>query len=145
MNDIKLQAYNLLIADTELISLLATNEHAYDPDTIPASKANSIVDYLQAGKMIAPFITLRADDISRAGRTHLTNAFLLVRCYNEKDKSFYTINRALSRVQRILDGQRFTVEGYATVEVAWETTRAELQDDGLGMNFREAQFRIQLT
>lgn len=145
MNDIKDQAYQLLAADPELVELLAVNEHPFDPDTIEASKQNSITDYLQAGKMTAPFITLRGDDISLVGRTHLTNAFLLVRCYNEKDKSFYTINKALSRVQRILNGQRFPVEGYSTVEVVWETTRAELQDDGLDMNFREQQFRIQLT
>ncbi len=75
----------------------------------------------------------------------MTNAFLLVRCYNERDKSYYTINKLASQVKQILDGKRFAVEGYATVEVVWETTSAELPDDAYDMNYRQATFRIQLT
>ena len=144
MNDIKAAAWQALINDPTLVQKLADNNDPWNPEA-PTSKVNSVTDVANVGKMVAPFITLNGDAETLAGRTHLTNAFLLVRCYNEKDKSFYTINELVSRVKQLLDGQRFPVEGYATVEVAWETTSAELPDDGVDMNYRELTFRIQLT
>lgn len=143
-NDFKTAAWQLLKADVDLVQQLAENNNPYDP-LATTSKVESIVDYLQGGKMVAPFITLRADNETLVGRTHLTNAFLLVRCYNEKDKSFYTINELVSRVKHLLDGQRFTLEGTPNVETVWETTSAELPDDGYDLNYRELTFRIQLT
>lgn len=144
MNTIKTAAWEILKADTTILETVAENNNPYDPES-PASKENAITDYLQGGKMVAPFITLRGDAETLVGRTHLTNAFLLVRCYNEKDKSFYTINELASRVKQLLDGQRFTLEGTPNVETVWETTSAELPDDGYDMNYRELTFRIQLT
>lgn len=144
MNDIKDQARTILQGDTQLIDMLHENNNPYNKDQ-PASKQESIVDYLNADEMIAPFITLRADQEVLVGRTHLTHAFLLVRCYNERDKTFYTINELVSRVKQLINGQRFTIEGYSTVETVWETTSSELPDDGVGLNYRELQFRIALT
>lgn len=144
MNEFKLAVWQALTGDTTLVNKLAPNNNPYDPQ-IPTAKANAIVDAQNAGKMVAPFLTVRIEAEQLAGRTHLTNAFLLVRCYNERDKSFYTINELASRVKQLLDGQRFPVEGYATVEVRWETTTGELPDDAYDLNFRELTFRIQLT
>lgn len=144
MNDIKTAAWAILKADPEILDKLAENNNPYDPEAA-TSKENAIVDYLQGGKMVAPFITLRGDAETLVGRTHLTNAFLLVRCYNEKDKSFYTINELASRVKRLLDGKRLALEGTPNVETVWETTSAELPDEGYDMNYRELTFRIQLT
>lgn len=144
MNDIKTAAWQILSTDAEILAEIAENNSPYDPG-IKASKVLSITDAQNAGSMVAPFITLAGENEVLAGQTHLTNAFLLVRCYNERDKSFYTINKLASRVKQLLDGQRFPVAGYATVEVVWETTSAELPDDAFDMNYREATFRIQLT
>lgn len=144
MNDIKLRVFQILTADVTLTNMLAPNHPAYN-QTAAKTREASVVEFTQAGSKIAPFITLRLNATTLVGKTHLTNAFLLIRCYNERDKSFYTINEALSRVQRLLDGKRFDINGYNVVETVWETTGAELPDEGLDMNFRESQFRIQLT
>lgn len=144
MNDIKAEVRDILLQDAVLLEKLAVNNNPWNKDAV-ATKKNSIVDHLNVDEMVPVFVTIRSDVIALAGQTHLTNAFLLVRCYNERDKSFYTINEVLSRVQKLLNGKRFPVAGYATVETVWETTSAELPDDGLGLNYREAQFRIQLT
>lgn len=143
MNDIPAGAREILIADETLLAFLAKNVNPYNKAS-EATQARSIVSYLKADEMHPPFITLRGDTETLVGQTHLTNAYLLVRCYNERDKTFYTINEVLSRVKKLLNGQRFTIAGYATVETQWESTGPELPDDGVGLNFREAAFRVQL-
>lgn len=143
MNDIKAEARDILVADATLMAFLPENNDPWNQEA-PASKKASVADYLNVDNLIPPFVTLRNDVTTLVGQTHLTNAYLLVRCYNERDKSFYTINEVLSRVKQLLNGKRFNLAGYATVETVWESTGPELPDDGIGMLYREATFRIQL-
>jgi hypothetical protein len=143
INDIKDGIRNLIIEDGELLEMLAENVPAHDEDG-EKDKANSVLDYLEAVGKVPVFITIRADDETRVGQFDLTNAFVLIRCYNNKDKSFYTINKALDRVRKLLTDQLLPVQGYSTVQLTWETTGSELPDDGLDLIFRESRYRIQL-
>lgn len=143
MNDVKTGAREIIRTDEFIVSRLSKNNNPFNKKT-PATKQESIVDYLSADEMIPPFITLRSDTETLVGLTHLTNAYLLVRCYNSKDKTFFTINEVLSRVKKLLNGRRFAIEGYSTVETVWESTGPELPDDEIGMYFRESVFRVQL-
>lgn len=146
MNGLKLGIYELLAADTLLCDpesgLLALNANPDSPSE-EESRANSIVELRHIDKVKPPFISIALDEDRRTGLVQ-TDAFVLVRCYNNRDKSFYTINKVLSRVRKLLDGQRLREiegEGYASVEILYESTRPELPDEGVNLNFRESQYR----
>lgn len=143
--NLKGAVYNKLIADSTLTGMLAVNPHAIDQNISP-SKLNSIIDAIHVDRMKqAPFISLQGGDINmRAGAMHTADAFIYVRCYNNRDDTFYTINQVQSRVRQLLDGQRFTIEGYASVETVFETERSEQLDEAVNLNFREAQYRSQI-
>lgn len=144
-NQLKDQVRELILEDSEIVALLGANHDPYNKTGAP-SHEHSVIDYINASpEVVAPFITIRAGESVFAGPTTLTNAFILLRCYNEKDKTFYTINEVMSRVRKLLNGHIFTLEGYANVETVWETTSAELPDEGLDLRYREIQFRVQLT
>ena len=146
MNEAKNAIRKILQDDDYLCGdegILAVNRNPEDSDATPDRKF-AIVDFKHLENMKPPFITIKADDETNIGRGPglVLDAFIQVRCYNTRDKTFFDINGVLSRVRALLHETRLDLgDGNASVETRFELTRPELPEEQINLNFRESQYR----
>lgn len=131
-----------LLEDTELVSMLALNKSWVNPQ-LPESRKHSIIPASKGPLANGAYLTIREIADNRVGYK-LTESFIVIRCYNNIDKTYVEIDDVLARVKALLHGNRFTYDnGTNCVDVFYETTGDELEDEAYGQVFREAQYRIQ--
>lgn len=142
MNDTINEIYKVLIADTTLTNMLASNKPAHNPSGTSA-RTNSIVPQAVASeKMNVPFIMLAEGSETKIG-SKLLDESLYVRCYNDRKKSNVVINQIIERVKTLLDGKVLTLTSRRQVEkVKYETTLPPLLDEEVNLRFRESRYRL---
>lgn len=132
-----------LLADTELMALLPANKPWFKKQTGTADKQWSVIP-VQGGPLDnTPYLTIRFDVESRRGY-NLIDTFFLIRCYNGMDKTYYDIDKIMSRLKALLHRHVFTFEdaGVVNVETLYELTSGELEDEGWQQRYREQQYRL---
>lgn len=131
-----------LLGDTVLMNKLGANHSWVNPTASP-DKKYSVIPASKGPLAVGPYLTVTEIADNRVG-THLTESFIVIRCYNSIDKTYVEIDDVLARVKALLHNNRFTFDDDTNViDVYYETTGSELEDEGYNQNFREAQYRVQ--
>ncbi|MGH3850399.1 MAG: hypothetical protein ACRDRT_11970 [Pseudonocardiaceae bacterium] len=142
MNEQRQAITELLQSDATLKAMLAANKPWWKiGKTDPADQKWSIIPYDQYKNQVPPFITIQAGSSNQAGYKLLED-FFFIRCYNASDKTYVSITDILSRVNVLLHRHRFNFAGSSSIETLYETTGPELLDEGYGLKFREARYRL---
>jgi len=145
--DIFAALYNTLVANTDLVSLLAESKPVNNPNGSLA-KANSIVpmskivDETQTRPV--PLVGIRAGNQVRTGN-HTFDVFVFIRCYTGTDKAFVENNAIVSQISKTLDRQYVTVASAVVAEMRLEQVSGEDYDEGYRLNYREMTFRLSVT
>jgi len=133
--------YDILAADDTLVSLLALNPPFYNPNGDEA-RVNSIIPAdIVENSMTAPFLVIQEGSELKIG-SKLESQSLFFRCYNDRQKSYITIDEILNRIKAMLDNLEITVENKVVVKLGWEATMPGLLDESLGMKFKESRYRL---
>lgn len=138
---------NALKANDDLTALLAESAPVNNPNGTK-SKANSIVPMSkiveETGTRPTPLIGIRSGNMTRVGYNSY-DVFIFIRCYTSLDKAFVVNNKIVSLVNRLLDRQYITVPTAAIAEMTLEQVSGEEYDEGYKLNYRECQFRLNIT
>lgn len=133
----------ILQSDEELLNMLATNK-AFWNQNLDSKKQYSIIpaDKIFTG-IKTPFVTVQVSTDNLVGNL-LTDAFFYVRCYNDVDKTFVTIDSVLSRIKVVLHNHRFNqyADNAISVNTLYESTGTELNDQAYNLNFRESRYKV---
>jgi hypothetical protein len=143
MNDQRRQFVELLQTDSPLLKMLASNKPFWNP-AMESSAIYSIRPYDKIDSdTLFPCVTVQVSNENLIG-TKLTDAFIYVRCYNELDKTFVTIDKVLSRVKVILHNHRFLQyeDTAVSIDTVYESTGAEQRDELYKLNYRESRYRL---
>ena len=133
--------YNILIADSELTDMLGENKPFYNADG-SSSRVNSVIPADIANrKLTMPILVIREGQELSIGTT-LVSETLFVRCYNEVDRSYVSINNILDRVRTLLADAQLSISDKTSVKVEWEATLSGLIDESLNLKFKESRYRI---
>jgi hypothetical protein len=133
--------YNLLVADTTLVNMLASNKPYYNTSGV-SSKSNSIIPADVADrKLNVPIVIIQEGNELSIG-TNLVSETIYIRCYNDVDKSYFDINRVLDRVRTLLHDAQLNISDKVAVRVEWEATLGGLVDESLNLKFKESRFRV---
>jgi len=132
-----------LKADSVLVDMLAKNPPYYAP-TKSQAKVNSIIpmEFMENIKN-APAIGLKAGVNQRVG-VNLRDAIILIRCYNNMDKTYVDINKVLSRIEFLLHRKLFSLTGMVHIATDFQSLSLESVDDAYQLRFREASFKLQI-
>jgi hypothetical protein len=144
MEELKGALFDYLVKDDELLTLLAENPPWNDPDNqSKLDVVNSIIPASNGPMQKTPYITIRSGVINQNG-VNLLDVFFLIRCYNSLDKTYYDIDRVMSRLKALLDKNCLTYgsNGLANVQTLYESTSQEMTDQGWNQNYREQQYKF---
>lgn len=138
---------NAIKADENIVALLALSSPVNNPDAEKA-RANSIVPMSkiseETGTRPVPLIGIRSGNMTRVGYNSY-DVFIFIRCYTSLDKAFVVNNKIVSLVNRLLDRQFITVPTAAIAEMTLEQVSGEEYDEWYKLNYRECQFRLNIT
>lgn len=136
------QFMQLLQGDEELLRMLADNKPFWNNNLESEAKYSILpADKIWVG-IKTPFVSVQLAGENMIG-TMLYDAFFYVRCYNEPDKTFVTINDVLSRAKELLHNHRFVyADNAVSINSVYEATGAELSDQAYNLNFRESRYRL---
>lgn len=146
MKESKNAIYDILSEDDTLLAMLAENPPFENPkgsksaahSIIPAGYASSITE--------SPFITIQGGPrVKRDPMGHYFDEFIYIRCYNDIEKSFVTIDNILERIQQLLDNKSLTLNNNVSIHLSLETTDMERLDETLNMNYRESSYRSEIV
>lgn len=149
LNEIIIGIVDVLGAEPKLVGdtgLLAVSKSYIDGSTegrlqsiVPMTK---IMDGQQSRP--TPLIGIRSGQMTRVGFNSY-DVFVFIRCYTSLDKAFVENNEIMSLVNTLLDRQIITVPTAAIAEMTLEQVSGEEYDEGYKLNYRESQFRLNLT
>lgn len=143
MHDQRKAILELLQNDEELLRLLATNSAFWNQDLESEARYSIIpVDKIWDG-IKTPFVTVQIGGEDLVGHK-LLDAFVYVRCYNDNDKTFVSIDSVLSRVKALLHRHRFAqyADNAVSIDTVYETTGPEASDQAYNLNYRESRYRV---
>lgn len=137
--DIRTAIHSVLKDDAELLTMLAQN-YKTGSSTLKGS-LYSIVPAGYGPMKETPYLLIRIEADDLVG-TNMYYASVTVRCYNAPDKTYVEIDKVLARVKALLHRRIVQIANKASLEIRYETSTAELEDQGWQQNFRESQYRI---
>lgn len=134
--------YELLIADTTLVNLLASNTPLLNP-TGTSAKTNSIVPSDMVNrKLNTPFITIQEGNENID--SHILYQTFYIRCYNDISKSYVEINTILDRVRLLITSNDLALTDRRFVKAQSESRLPGLVEEMLDLKFKEERFRVQV-
>ncbi len=68
---------------------------------------------------------------------------IYIRCYNSSQKSHYDISAILDRVIELLHRVPIQLSKSRFVELTWQTTSSDSEDEAYGLPYREARFILE--
>lgn len=128
MNDAKATIRDILMGDDIIRDLLPNNKVFYKMGEVkPDGKFPALM--FQDGPIVnLEHFSFRQD--------------IYVRVYDEPQNGTIYINKIGNRMRKLLHLQQFTIEDDVMVECRLNNTLGELEDQTIGKNFVEYQFRI---
>ena len=137
-----------LVSDDENTpGLLAPSTPVNNPDG-EQSRANSIVPMSKVANertsRPTPLIGIRSGQMVKTGFNSY-DVFIFIRCYTSLDKAFVENDEILSLVNSLLDNAFLPIPSAAVAEMTLEQVSGEEYDEGFKLNYRESQFRLNIT
>lgn len=135
--------FQRLQEDSVLLNMLADNRPFWNQDAEPRAMYSIIpADKIYDG-IKTPFVTVQMSNDDLTG-VNVSDAIFYIRCYNDSDKTFISIDDVLSRVKALLHNHLFKdfADEQVVTDTIYEGTLAELTDEAYDLNFRESQYRI---
>jgi hypothetical protein len=117
------------------VNFAATKKDDKNPrwSIVPISKFNP--------QAMMPQITIQLGSDTLMG-TNLLETLIYIRCYNSSNKTHVEITDVLARVKELLHRAPLRLTGSTSIELVYETTQAEMNDQGYGdIPFRESRYR----
>lgn len=144
-NEIREAIYQTLTADWTLMEMVSQENVPWNsPESSYKSSDNSIVPMMayDYSKMSMPIITIQIGDTVRNGFAYMETT-IYIRCYNSSQKSHYDISAILDRVRVLLHRVPLQISKSRFVELTWQTTSADSEDEAYGLPYREARFVLE--
>lgn len=144
-NEIREAIYQTLTADPTVMDMVSQENVPWnEPEGGEKAPDNSIVPMMayDYSKMSMPIITIQIGDTVRNGFAYMETT-IYIRCYNSSQKSHYDISAILDRVRVLLHRTRIDLSKSRCVELTWQTTSADSEDEAYGLPYREARFILE--
>lgn len=147
LNNIIAGIANTLKENTSIVTLLAESTPIQEPNGTK-NRANSIIPMSKIADETStrpvPLIGIRSGQMTRVGFNSY-DVFIFIRCYTSLDKAFVENNNIMSLVNNQLDRQFISIPTVAIAEMTLEQVSGEEYDEGYKLNYRESQFRLNIT
>ena len=145
-NEIREAIYQTLTIDWTLMEMVSKENVPWNSPEDGGYKSpdNSIVPMMayDYSKMSMPIITIQIGDTVRNGFAYMETT-IYIRCYNNSQKSHYDISAILDRVIELLHRVPIKLSKSRFVELTWQTTSADSEDEAYGLPYREARFILE--
>lgn len=147
LNNIIAGIANTLKDNDTLTAMLAESTPIQQPNGALSNK-NSIIPMTKIADENStrpvPLIGIRSGQMTRVGFNSY-DVFIFIRCYTSLDKAFVENNNIMSLVNTMLDRQFISIPTVAIAEMTLEQVSGEEYDEGYKLNYRESQFRLNIT
>lgn len=144
----KLKESPALVSDDDATPGLLAKSTAVNAPDGPESRRNSIVPMTKVAdertSRPTPLIGIRSGQMVKVGYNSY-DVFIFIRCYTSLDKAFVENDEILSLVNSLLDQAYLPIPSAAVAEMTLEQVSGEEYDEGFKLNYRESQFRLNIT